>query len=202
MKYSIIVLLFVCTTSLFGQKESIEITDETSRNRLFLYATNTSEVDLDVTMTVEGSGFRKSTRKPRAYRVPAASKVQIMSLVVERGKTARYTYELEVTDSLSRRALRKPATAVKIDPKKPILLYLTNNCTTCEQMIQALDSSYYNYRTLVLEEKPEIKETLVKVFAKTVTPYDSITNPIINLGGKLYSEIGSYDELLAKLNEQ
>lgn len=203
MKKILFTLLTLLTTlTALAQKEKIKITDEQQNNRLLLFASNTSEEDLDVTLTVSGTGFRQSTRKPRAYRVPAASKVPMLSLVIERGKKPVYSYELDVTSELSRRAIRKPATPIKIDPKKPILLYITENCTTCDSIVSRLDSSYYNYRKLILAEKPEVKKTIAGAFKNTVTPYEAITNPIISLGGKLYSEIDSYEALLAALKEE
>ena len=53
-----------------------------------------------------------------------------------------------------------------------------------------------------LREKPEVQDFLVRTFKYTKTPYDSITNPIISLGGTLYSEIETYEQLVAKLNDE
>ena len=55
---------------------------------------------------------RDELQPPRPVRVPAASKVMMANLIVERGKRANYTYKLEVNDSLSRRALRKEFEAI------------------------------------------------------------------------------------------
>lgn len=203
MKNTILpLLLFLCITniSLFAQERPVKIVDERVNNRLMIYAVNENEYDLDVAIKIEGTGFRQRAGTPRLHRVPKASKVNISSLVIERGRVPVYTYELTVNDSLSRRVVRKPFTRIKIDPKQNILVYLKDGCTTCDSIVHKLDSSYYKYRTINLEEKQEVKDYLIRTFKYTKTPYDSISNPIVSIGGTLYSEIGNYDQLLEKLN--
>lgn len=198
--YAFLLLIFLFKISAFAQERPVKIVDEKLKNRLMLYAINENEYDLDVSIEVKGTGFRQPKGIPRLHRVPAASKVHIASLIIERGKRPVYTYTLNVNDSLSRRVIRRPAEQIKIDPRKNILVYLKDGCSTCDSLIQKLDSSYYNYRVMSLEEKPEVKEYLIRTFKYTKTPYDSITNPIVSLGGTLYSEIENYDQLLEKLN--
>ncbi|MCW5519465.1 hypothetical protein J1N09_06425 [Aureitalea sp. L0-47] len=197
-----ILLILTVNVCVLAQDRPVKITDERVNNRLMIYAVNENEVDLDVSIKVKGTGFRQRGGVPRMHRVPKASKVNIASLVIERGRVPVYTYDLTVKDSLSRRVIRKPFTRIKIDPKKNILVYLKDGCTSCDSLIQKLDSSYYKYRTINLEEeeKKEVKDFLIRTFKYTKTPYDSISNPIVSLGGTLYSEIDSYDQLLEKLN--
>jgi glutaredoxin len=198
--YAFILLFFAFQLTLTAQDRPIKIVDERVNNRLMIYAINENEHDLDVSIKIEGAGFRQRVGTPRLHRVPKASKINIASLVVERGRVPVYTYELTVKDSLSRRVVRKPATQVKIDPRKNILVYLKEGCSTCDSLVSKLDKSYYKFRTMNLEEKPEVKEFLIRTFKYTKTPYDSISNPIVSLGGTLYSEIEDYDQLLNKLN--
>lgn len=200
--FATLLLLFAFNTVVFAQDRPVKIVDEKLNNRLMLFALNENDYPVDVSIKVEGSGFRQPKGAPRLFRVPAASKVNIANLIIERGKRPVYTYQLTVNDSLSRRVVRKPATQIKIDPRKNILVYLKEDCAACKALIQKLDSSYYNYRTMVLEEKPEVKDFLVKTFKYTKTPFDSIQNPIVSLGGTLYSEIENYEQLMAKLKEE
>ena len=198
--YAFILLLFAVQLTLSAQERPIKIVDERVNNRLMIYAINENEQDLDVSIKIKGSGFRQRAGTPRLHRVPKASKINIASLVIERGRVPVYTYELTVKDSLSRRVVRKPAVQVKIDPRKNILVYLKDGCSNCDSLVSKLDKSYYKFRTMNLEEKPEVKDFLVRTFKYTKTPYDSITNPIVSLGGTLYSEIENYDQLVQKLN--
>lgn len=182
-----------------AQLRPVKIIDEKQNNRIMLYAVNENDQDLDVSVEVTGTGFRQSKGKPRLFRVPAASKVMIKSLIVERGKRPSYKFNVTSYDSLSRRVVRKPFERIKIDPMQNILIYMRDGCSQCDTLVRQLDSSYYNYRTMNLEEKPEVKNYLVNAFRYTKTPYDSIQNPIVSIGGKLYSEIGTYDMLLVAL---
>lgn len=200
-------LLFFAVVAIFSynnlqaQLRPIKIVDEKQNNRILLYAVNENDQDLDVALEVTGSGFRQSKGKPRMFRVPAASKVMIKSLIVERGKRPSYKYEVTVNDSLSRRVIRKPFEQIKIDPPKNVLVYLKDGCSQCDTLVRQLDSSYYKYRVMNLEEKPEVKDYLINAFRYTKTPYDSISNPIVSIGGKLYPDIGTFEELLPKLKD-
>lgn len=200
--FAALLFLFMVNNVVFAQDRPVKIVDKKLNNRLMIYAINENEIDLDVSIVIKGTGFRQSKGKPRLFRIPRASKVHIASLIVERGRIAVYTYKLTVNDSLSRRVIRKPFEQIKIDPRKNILVYLKEGCSTCDSIVRKLDSSYYNYRTMNLEEKPEVKEFLIRTFKYTKTPYDSIQNPIVSLGGVLYSEIENYEQLLEKLNEE
>lgn len=184
---------------LYSQEKPIKIVDERVANRLMLYAVNENLQDFDVMLTVEGKNFRQSKGRPRWFRIPATSKVHLKNLIVERGKTPQYTYELEVKDSLSRRALRKPFELIKIDPKKPIIVYIPDNCSNCDSIIDPLNKSVYRYKSYVLSEHPKLKEQLGKAFIGASRPLDSVDTFILSLGGGLYLNMKTYDELLKEL---
>ncbi len=200
-KILFILVVTISCTSLFSQERPIEIVDETKANRLFLYALNKNEKDLDVIITVEGTNFRQSKRLPRAVRVPAASKVLMANLIVERGKTVNYTYELQVTDSLSRRALRPKYEAIKIEPKKRIIVYIPENCASCDTLISSLEKGKYLFTAHRFLEKPELKAQLAPAFSNSTVNIDSAAVPIISLNGVLYATIEDYDQLLEELNK-
>ena len=199
-KLPFIVLLFL-TFAIKAQDRPIKIIDEQKANRLFLYAVNENEKDLDVMITVTGTGFRQSKSKPRLTRVPATSKVNIKSLIIERGKTPQYEYELVVNDSLSRRALKRPFELIKIEAKRPILIYQTEKCASCDTLIANLEKSIYLFKTEKLSEQPKMKAYLEKTLANSTTPLPSLTTPIVNLGGKIFVDIETYEQLMAKLKE-
>lgn len=195
-----LIVLASCTL-LFSQERPIEIVEETKASRLFLYALNKNEQDLDVMITVEGTNFRQSKSKPRMIRVPAASKVLLTNLFVERGKRANYTYKLKVNDSLSRRALPREYEPIKIEPKKKVIVYIPENCATCDSLVTSLEKSPYLYTLYRFSEKPELKSQLAPAFINSTVKIDSVTNPIISLGGVLHVKIEDYDQLLEELNK-
>lgn len=201
IKYILLFLLFF-TTQANSQDNPVKIVDEEIRNRLALYAVNESETDYDVLLTVSGTGFKQRAGKPRWMFVPSASKVLINTLIIERGKRVNYTYEIQINDSLSRRSLRKPTEPVKIKPKKPITVFITKDCRTCDTLIKKLEQGKYQYKTHILSEKPEIREQIDRVLSQSKIPLDSLKTPIISLAGKLYTQIEDHDGLIEAMNEE
>ncbi|NAS13249.1 hypothetical protein [Poritiphilus flavus] len=193
-----IVMLITCGAG--AQTNIVRIEAKEIPNRLAFYALNESEKDLDVKLTIKGSNFRQSRAKPRFVRVPASSKVHMKTVVVLRGKKPVYTYDLVVNDSLSNRALRKESTPIKIKPKKNIIVYIPENCSGCDSLSVELANGRYLFTEHNLIERPEIKEQLGRSFANRVN-LDSLQTPIVNLGGRLFTKITNYEELLAELQK-
>ncbi|MFD0862893.1 hypothetical protein ACFQ1M_11825 [Sungkyunkwania multivorans] len=187
----------------YGQKDLVKIVEEKKANKILFYAVNESETDYDAKILVKGTNIKQSLAKPRFIRVPSATKVLMKSIIVMRGKTPSYTYDLELNEELSKRSLRKPAQKIIIykTPKKPITIYVTENCKTCDSIINPLDREHYIFTSYNLKEKPEVKEQLVKSFGNRV-PLDTMENPVVILGGILYTDIDSFDKLLETLNKQ
>lgn len=193
-----LVLLFTCQLS-FAQEKEIKIEEKRVANRLMLYAVNENLVDLDVSMTVEGTGFRQSKAKPRLTRVPATSKVHILNLMVTKGMQPMYNATITTSDSLSRRALRKPFDKIKIDPPRPFTIYITERCVTCDTIMSQLHASPYRFTEHILAEKPNIKEQISKAFVGASTPIDEVKNPIVSVLGKVYINIEDYETLMDKV---
>lgn len=204
--YKPLIMLFLAimlgsTTSLAQDKEII-IEEEQKSNRLFLYAVNENPIDLDVAITVEGTGFRQRKGKPRKVRVPATSRVNMISLVIERGQTPQYTYTLEVSDSLSRRALKKEFEKIRIAPPVPITIYIPDNCTNCDSIINPLEAQTpYRYKKYVISENENTKAQLERAFASSSRSLEEIDTAIISLGANMYIYIRTFEELMAKLEE-
>lgn len=198
----LLTLVVISSTTLFAQEKPIKVVEERKANRLMLYAVNENLQDLDVSIVVEGTNFRQSKAKPRLVRVPATSKVLMSNLVVTRGKEPVYTYELTVNDSLSRRALRKEYELVRLATKKPITVYIPENCTAlCDSLMGDLSKSVYQYKSFVLADNPEIKKQVAPTFIGGKIPLDSLTTPVISLGGILHTKIENYDQLMEEVNK-
>lgn len=197
MKKTTLLLLFVLV-ELGAQHRPIKIVTEDLPNRLAFYALNENEKDYDVTFSITGTNFRQSQGRPRLIRVPAASKVQLKTIILMRGKKPIYQHDLVVNDSLSSRALKVSAEQVKIPPKKSITIYITDGCVGCDSIVQPLEQSYYQYKAFKLSDHPEIKDQLGNAFS---TPLDSIVQPIVNLGGRLYTTFENYGQLIEEVNK-
>jgi len=198
MKLKLLLLLLSVVVKTNAQDRPLRVETKDIPNRLAFYAVNENEQDFDVQIKISGTNFRQSQGRPRWVRVPAASKVHLKTIVIARGKRPNYTYDLLVNDSLSRRALKKEFERIKIMPKKPITLYITDACLTCDSITSPLDSSNYKYIRHLLSERPEIRDQLKGYLPVTI---DSIKTPILNIGGRLFTQIESYDKLLEELNK-
>ncbi len=192
-----LLVLFILKTN--AQELPIKVVTEDIPNRLAFYAVNENDQDVDVMLTLTGTNFRQSKGRPRLVRVPGVSKVHLKTIILVRGKQPNYTYELAVNDSLSRRALKKEAKRIKVEPKKSITLYITDVCERCDSMLVHMEKGKYKFKAHRLSERPEIMEQLKKSYPTTL---DSITTPIFNLGGRLYTRIEAYDKLLETLHKE
>ncbi len=196
------IFLFFFVLQITAQTSPIKIVVEEIPNRLAFYAINESSIDYDAKVMISGMNFRQSKAKPRLIRVPAASKVHMKTIMLIRGKNPSYTYTIFQSDSLSKRALKKPFEKVKIKPKKQITLYIPHNCFSCDSIISPLSEGSYKYTSYLLSENENITNQLQRSFGANSVPVDSLITPIINLGGKLYTNIMSYQQLLDELEKE
>ncbi|MEZ4857662.1 MAG: hypothetical protein R2781_02515 [Flavobacteriaceae bacterium] len=199
----LLILLVSLPTTFLAQEYTVDIEDKQEANRLFLYAVNRNLVDLDVAIEVEGTGFKKREGREMFYRVPATSKITIMTLIVERGKQALYTYKLKVKDSLSRRARPVPFELIKIEPKKPITLFIPKNCTSkCDSLISSLNESPYKYRSVNVAGDENVTKQLSAALVGGLERLETMDTPIVMLGGKMYVMIENYNDLMTRMEEE
>jgi len=197
MKLKILLILLLILVKTNAQENAVRVETKEIPNRLAFYAVNENEQDFDVQIKISGTNFRQSKARPRWIRVPAASKVHLKTIVLTRGKKPNYTYDLSVNDSLSKRALKKEFKRIKIKPKKSITVYIPDGCENCDSITKPLEASNYKFMTHVLSENPDISKQLKNYLPSEI---DSIKTPILNIGGHLFTQIESFDELLEELN--
>ncbi len=200
LSFTLLFALF--STVAFAQDYTVDIEEEKKANRLFLYAVNKNLVDLDVSIKVTGTGFRQRKGVPRKTRIPATSRVNILSLIIERGKQPVYEYELDVTDSLSRRVIKKEFELIKIDPKKSITLYITEKCRTCDTIMNPLKNSPFKFKSYNIAENEGVRTQLEKAFVGASVPLAEMENPVVMLDGKMYIHIDSYEALMMRVEEE
>ncbi len=198
MKNVLLTIILTISVASFGQEHPIRIVTEEIPNRLEFYALNENETDLDILFELTGTNFRQSAAKPRYIRVPARSRVHMKTVVLLRGKTPTYSYHLDVKDSLSNRALKKEFVPIKVAPRKSITIYIPENCTSCDSLINSLTQGPYKFNAQLLGERKEIRDQLERSLGNRIN-LDTLQNPVINLGGKLYTRVDDYNQLLELL---
>ncbi len=206
LKKALTIVFCFALSHLSAQVGPVKVTETKSKNRIAFFAENRTFTDYDVLFEVKGSNFRQSAAKPRWVRVPAASRVHLKTIILLRDKQPVYTKTLKTNDSLSKRALKKEFEVLdipppKIKPKKQITIYTSSGCASCDSIVSQLSSKNYIFRSVSLDEKPEVKEQLGKFLAKSTEEMDSLSNPIISLDGRLYSWITSFDQMIEEVEK-
>lgn len=200
--FTSLLLLFLFVNPLKAQERPIEIEDELNNNRLNLYAVNKNLQDFDVILYVNGTGFRQRAGKPRAVRVPARSRVEVSSLIIERGQEPKYTYTIEVHEELSRRSLVRAAELIKIQPKWPLTIYKPTLCSAnCDSLISALDESPYLYTLTEIDAYPKVREQLKKLIVGGEERLNEMDTPIVMMAGKMYLTLTKYEEVMSTMEE-
>ncbi len=200
--------LLLCLMATFAraQVDAVKVTEIKSKNRIAFFAENRTFTDYDVLFEVKGSNFGQSKAKPRWIRVPAASRVHLKTIILFRGKRPVYTKTLKTNDSLSKRALKKEFEVLnipppKVKPKKQITIYTSKSCDACDSIVGQLNSQNMIFRSVSLDERPEIKIQLGQFLSRSTQEMDSLSSPIISLGGKLYSWITTFDRMMEEVEK-
>ena len=200
--FTSLLLVFLFVNPLMAQERPIEIEDELVKNRLNLYAVNKNLQDFDVILYVNGTGFKQRAGKPRAVRVPARSRVEVSSLIIERGQEPKYTYTIEVQEELSRRSLVREVELIKIQPKWPLTIYKTTLCAAnCDTLTAALDESPYLYTLTEIDAYPKVREQLKKLIVGGEERLNEMDTPIVMMGGKMYLTLTTYEEVMSTMEE-
>ncbi|UOY07237.1 glutaredoxin [Muricauda sp. SCSIO 64092] len=206
MRTVLTLLLCLMATFAWAQKGTVMVTETKSKNRIAFFAENRTFTDYDVLFEIKGTNFRQSAAKPRWIRVPAASRVHLKTIVLLRDKRPIYTKTLKTNDSLSKRALKKEFEVLdipppKIRPKKQITIYTSKGCDACDSIVNQLNSQNFIFRSVSLDESPEVKEQLGQFLSRTAQEMDALSSPIISLGGKLYSRITTFDRMMEEMEK-
>ena len=203
-----VLTVLLCLTATFARAQvgTVKVTETKSRNRIAFFAENRTFTDYDVLFEIKGTNFRQSTAKPRWIRVPAASRVHLKTIILFRDKEPVYTKTLKTNDSLSKRAWKREFEVLdipppKVRPKKQITIYTSKGCDACDSIVGQLNSQNFIFRSVSLDENPEIKEQLGQFLSKSTQEMDSLSSPIISLGGRLYSRITTFDRMMEEMEK-
>ena len=116
--------------------------------------------------------------------------------------------DLRTNDSLSKRAEKKesevldtPPPKVKSKKKKQITIYTSKGCVACDSIIGQLNAGNFTFRSVSLDESPEVKEQLGQILSRSVQEMDSLSGPIISLGGRLYTGITTFDQMMEEMEK-
>ncbi len=113
---------------------------------------------------------------------------------------------LRTNDSLSKRARKKESEVLdippsKVRPKKQIIIYTSKGCSACDSIVDRLNSQNFIFRSVSLDENPEVKKQLGQFLSRSAQQMDSLSSPIISLGGRLYNRITTFDQMMEEMEK-
>ncbi len=116
--------------------------------------------------------------------------------------------DLRTNDSLTKPELKKESEALDVPPpeagpkkKKQITIYTSKGCGPCDSIIGRLNAGNFTFRSVSLDESPEVKEQLGQILSKSPQEMDSLSGPIISLGGRLYTGITTFDRMVEEMEK-
>ncbi|UII76440.1 hypothetical protein LV716_01250 [Flagellimonas sp. HMM57] len=118
--------------------------------------------------------------------------------------------DFSANDSLPKRARKKEPEVVdvpppKVEPKKKkqkqITIYTYKGCGACDSIVGQLKAGNFTFRSVSLDERPEVKEQLGQILSKSAEEMDSLSSPVISLGGRLYNRITTFDQMMEEMGK-
>lgn len=115
--------------------------------------------------------------------------MHLKTIFLLRDKRPVYTKILSTNDSLSKRVWKKEFEVLdipppKVRPKKQITIYTSKGCDACDSIVNRLNSQNFIFRSVSLDERPDVKEQLGHFLSRSAQEMDSLSSPIISLGGQ------------------
>ncbi|WP_396591692.1 hypothetical protein [Allomuricauda sp. R78024] len=116
--------------------------------------------------------------------------------------------DLRTNDSLPKRARKKesevldiPSSKVRPKKKKQITIYTSKGCDACDSIIGQLNTGNFIFINVSLDETPEVKEQLGQILSRSTQEMNSLSSPIISLGGRLYTGITTFDRMMEEMEK-
>jgi len=186
-----------------AQTEAIEIVEVTEKNKVIFYAINHTKTLKEVFFKVDGEGFRKSAFRPVIKKVPAHTKVLLITLIPLKDATPTYTYFSSFDDKLQALSLETNVKTWKeldylIDNGETII-FIKGECSKCEKLIGMLKANRIPHKAFDISESERYKEFFWNTVSKMKRQDVMISSiPIAIVNGKLHEglDLISFIEML------
>lgn len=184
-----------------SQTDEVVLIEDKQPKRWLMYAQNNSEEEQEVFLMVQGTGFRRSADRPIIKRVPANSKVLMMTLIPLKGVEPVYskifTYETNL-QQIKRRKGEKDEEYVNIRPLKDdeLTVFIEEDCEKCDYLLQFLNTNHINYRRLDLGVNPKVKDFMFGHLRKATYKGGIIDLPAIMYQGRKHWSINNIQQFV------
>lgn len=198
-------LLFSINTTAQNEHNFVSIQEKVTGKRVELFAVNTNNIDYDIFLKVDATGYRRSSARPIIKTIPANSKVRMITLVKLANVDSNYKYTLVVNEISFDIAMQKDDTGFnfKIDASlksKKVTLFTKNNCLLCNQTKDLLVNNKINYTEFNIDQDSTYLVHLLKEF-KNNKVKSKTHAPILKIDDSLYTNINTQNQLIKTLQK-
>lgn len=182
MKFKIpFVILLFCQLNVFSQGLKVLISEEKSGKRITLFAENKTADTLNVFLTVNAEGYRRSASKPVVKDIPPAERIPMITLIELDGVASRYTFEMVVNDTSSDRAFsyEEPERDIERVIKGQLVIFSADECQKCELLSEQLTEKHIQHRMFNIIEDAVLYGQFMSFIERRLTGATKIRFPII-----------------------
>ncbi|QHI38806.1 hypothetical protein IMCC3317_42060 [Kordia antarctica] len=198
-------LCFCWILSTNAQTEELEIVEVKGTKKITFYAINHTETLKEVFFKVDGKGFRKSSYRPVIKKVPANTKVKLITLIPLKNATPEFTYFSSFEDKLQvlnlETSVKNWKTLDGLIDKGETIIFTKDECTKCEKLIGMLQANRIRHKAFNISENERYKDFFWKTISKMKRRDVIISSiPIAIVKGKLHEglDLISFIESLKK----
>ena len=199
------IVSFTIPATAQSNHEFVSIKEKITGKRVELFAVNTNNIDYDVFLKVDATGYRRSSARPIIKTIPANSTVRMITLVKLVNTESNYKYTLVVNEIGFQLDMQKDDTGFnfKIDESlksKTVTLFTKNNCLLCNQTKEFLGNNKINYKEFNIDQDSTYLVNLLKEFKKNRIKTKTQV-PILKIEDSLYTNIKTQKQLIETLQK-
>lgn len=197
------ILTILSCQSLFSQGLKVLISEEKTGRRVELLAENKTTDTLNVLLTVNAEGYRRSSLKPIVRDIPPLKRVPMITLIELDGVESRYTFDLVVNEPGSEKLFEETSPERDIERvlANQLVIFTTENCTKCDRLIETLEQNHIQHRLFTVEEDALIYRQFMSYVERRLTSETKIRFPVIWIKEDVIFGYDDVEEIIGLLDE-
>jgi glutaredoxin-related protein len=182
MKFKIpLIVLLLCQLGVFSQGLKVLISEEKKGKRITLFAENKTRDTLNVFLTVNAEGYRRSSLKPVIKDLSPGARVPMMTLIELEGTDSRYTFEMVVNDKESEVnfSYEEPERDIERVIGGQLVIFSAEDCPKCMELIAELTEKHIQHRMFDIKEDAVLYGQFMSFIERRLSRETKIRFPII-----------------------
>ena len=175
------ILLLLLAANHYAQGLKVLITEEKKGKRVQLFAENKTQDTLNIFLTVNAEGYRRSASKPVVKDIPPKAKLPMLTLIELDGVESRYTFDLVVNDAKNTTELTYDERERDIERviRGQLVIFSSDECGKCQQLADALTERRIQHRLFNLEEDAVLFGQFMSHIERSLTADTKVIFPVI-----------------------